>query len=140
MINLNNHKIFLLDAVGAAVSLVLLFLLYTFDEYFGMPKSVLQSFIAVAAVFMIYSASVYILKPTSWKFYLKIIAMLNIGYCLLTAYRVYQHSNSITTLGCLYFIGEIAVILLLAFFELRIAYRPSNEIHTKKPNKTNPLS
>jgi hypothetical protein len=38
MEKLKDPSIFLLDAVGAAFSILLLFLLYRFENFFGMPK------------------------------------------------------------------------------------------------------
>jgi hypothetical protein len=117
------HNIFLLDALGALSSIAFLFLLYAFDEFFGMPKSVIKIFICIAAVFFVYSSITYMVKPANWRFYLRIIAVLNICYCLFTAYHMLQNSSKLTLYGYLYFVGEVLIILLLAIYELYHAVR-----------------
>ena len=84
MKKLKGNNIFLIDALGAAISVIFLFLLYSFEDFFGMPKSVIKIFIFIATIFFVYSTTIYFIRPINWKFYLKIIAALNICYCLFT--------------------------------------------------------
>jgi hypothetical protein len=121
MEKLKGHKIFLIDAVGAVVSVVLLFLLYSFDEFFGMPKCVIKIFICIATAFFVYSATTCFIRPENWRFYLKIIAVLNISYCLFTIYQILQNLDTLTLYGYIYFIAEILVILILSTYELNNA-------------------
>jgi len=60
MEKLVGKKIFLIDAVGAVVSVLFLLFLYSFEELFGMPKSVLCIFISIAIAFSIYSTTIYL--------------------------------------------------------------------------------
>ena len=110
MEKLTGQKIFLLDAIGAFVSIVFLILVYSFNDFFGMPKSVTKTFICIATAFFIYSTTVFLIKPVKWQFYLKIIASLNICYCLFTIYHVIQNLDILTLYGLTYFIAEILVI------------------------------
>ncbi|MCU0325747.1 MAG: hypothetical protein MUF45_10915 [Spirosomaceae bacterium] len=119
--NFNSPKIFVLDASGAFVSVILLSNLYIFNEYFGMPKNVLLIFIGIALVFFLYSAIIHFINPLRWRTYLKIIAILNICYCAFTLYHVFLCFENLTLYGKLYFLGEILVIILLSIYELRIA-------------------
>jgi hypothetical protein len=122
----NSLKIFLLDAVGAFASIILLSMLYLFEEYFGMPKKILTAFIGIASVFFVYSTLIYFTNPFRWQTYLKIIAILNSCYCLFTIYQVILHFNKLTLYGLLYFVGEVFVIGLLSAFEFKIAYITKN--------------
>jgi hypothetical protein len=122
----NSTKIFLLDATGAFVSIILLSTLYIFEEYFGMPQKILSIFIGIASVFFFYSAIVYLVSPLKWRTYLTIIAILNICYCLLTIFHVFLYFENLTLYGQLYFVGEVLVIILLAIFELKIASKTTN--------------
>lgn len=117
----NSPKIFLLDASGAFLSIILLFFLYMFEEYFGMPRKILAAFLGIASALFLYSFIVYRINPLRWTIYLKIIALLNIGYCLFTCYHVFQYFKALTLYGQFYFAGEILVILFLAIYELRTA-------------------
>ena len=122
----NSSKIFLLDASGAFVSIILLFFLYIFEEYFGMPRNILAVFIGIASVLFLYSVIIYLINPLRWTFYLKIIALLNLGYCLFTLYHVFQCFETLTLCGQFYFVGEVLVIIFLAIYELRTATKTTN--------------
>ncbi len=121
MEKISGPKIFLLDAVGAFVSIIFLSLLYSFDDFFGMPKSVIQIFLGIATAFFVYSTTIYFIKPINWQFYLKVIATLNICYCLFTLYHLHQNLDTLTLYGHTYFIAEILVILILSTYELKNA-------------------
>ncbi len=122
----NSSKIFLLDASGAFLSIILLFILYIFDEYFGMPKNILVIFIVIASILFFYSAIIYLINPLRWAIYLKIIALLNIGYCIFTFYHVFQYFDALTLCGQLYFVGEILLMILLSIHEFKIAIKTTN--------------
>ncbi|MCC5921991.1 MAG: hypothetical protein LAT68_16215 [Cyclobacteriaceae bacterium] len=117
----SGQKIFLLDAIGALASIVFLSLLYSFDAFFGMPKSVIKIFLGIATAFFVYSTATYFIKPINWQFYLKIIATLNVCYCLLTIYHILQNIETLTVYGHTYFTAEILVILILSTYELKKA-------------------
>ncbi len=119
-------KMFLLDASGALVSIILLFFLYIFEEYFGMPRNILAVFIGIASVLFLYSIIIYLINPIRWAIYLKIIALLNIGYCMFTFYHVFQYFETLTLCGQFYFVGEVLVIIFLSIYELRTATQKTN--------------
>lgn len=124
---LKKQKIFLIDAIGAVASILFLFCLYSFEEFFGMPKSVLSIFICIAIVFSIYSATIYFTNPLNWKFYLKIIASLNISYCLFTIYHIYMNFENLTSFGYIYFIAEILIISILSGCELKLTRKAKKQ-------------
>ena len=121
MEKINGHKMFLLDAVGAFVSVIFLSFLYSFDDFFGMPKSVIKIFLGIATAFFVFSTTTYFMKQINWQFHLKIIAVLNISYCLFTFYHILQNLDTLTLYGHAYFIAEILVILILSTYELKNA-------------------
>jgi hypothetical protein len=121
MKKLKEKQIFLIDALGAVFSVFCLLVLYSFEESFGMPKSVVSIFITMAVVFSVYSLTCYLVKPKFWKRYLAIIAILNISYCLFTIYQLVQHVNTITFPGYVYFSAELVVILIVSFYELKLS-------------------
>lgn len=121
MKNLKGQKIFLIDAVGAVASVLCLYILYSFEGFFGMPQSVLKIFIFIAIIFSIYSFTNYLISPPNWKFYLTIIALLNISYCLFTMYEIFQNIDTITLFGYTYFIAEICVVLIVSIYEIKLA-------------------
>ncbi len=118
---LKGQKIFLFDAVGAAVSVLSLLIPYSFEELFGMPKSAVSIFISIAIACSIYSTTIYLTKIENWKPYLTIIALINISYCIFTVYHIFKNLHTITLYGHLYFVAEILIILTLSIFELRLS-------------------
>lgn len=114
-------KIFLVDAIGATVSVIFLCALYSFEELFGMPKDVLRILIIIALLLTGYSLICYFSNLTKWRLFLAIIAILNIGYGLFTIYCIVQHSNKIRSLGYLYFIAELSILLTLSSYELHLS-------------------
>jgi hypothetical protein len=118
---MKGQKIFLLDAAGAVVSVLFLSLLYSFNEFFGVPQSLLRVFIFIALALASYSFTVYFVGPANWQLYLTIIGILNLTYCFYTVYGLVQYAHSVTLYGHLYFVGEVLVVLGLAAYELRLA-------------------
>lgn len=117
---LNPRIIFLLDSIGALVSgLMLGIVLVTFNKYIGMPRNILYILAAIAILFSIYSITCYFLNLKNWRPFLKGIAVANILYCLTTAAAVLYFFSELTTIGILYFIGEIIIILTLSINELK---------------------
>lgn len=116
---LNGHTIFLTDAVGAAVSMTGLFFLYSFDDFFGMPKTVVRNFMVIAGVLILYALTIYLIKPRKWKLYLTGLAVMNILYCLYTLFQLVENTGTLTLYGYAYLLIEVAVIISLAIVELK---------------------
>ncbi|MFN3299573.1 MAG: hypothetical protein ACK41Z_05200 [Sediminibacterium sp.] len=123
---LKGQKIFLVDAIGAIISVLSLLIPYAFEALFGMPRSTVRIFISIAIVCSIYSTTIYLTKIENWKPYLTIIALFNISYCIFTGYHIFKNLNTITLLGHLYFIAEILIILTLSIIELRLSRTTTN--------------
>lgn len=113
-------QLFLVDSIGALLTATMLGLvLPMFQEYFGMPVDTLHTLSIVAVCFFLYSLLCYISNPKRWKSFLKIIATANALYCCLTTTLVIYYHAQLTTIGWIYFIQEILIILTLVYIELR---------------------
>jgi hypothetical protein len=127
LLNISPRKLFLLDTMGAALSAFLLgVVLPHFERHIGMPLMVLYLLSTIACVFVVYSFIGYLLVKENQTTYLKIIAFANLLYCCLTAGLTFYYAKELTTLGVLYFIGEIALILGLVTLELKTALNPAH--------------
>jgi hypothetical protein len=113
------RTVFLIYAVGAFVSVLLLgLILPAFETVFGMPYRVLYLLACLAGVLFLFSTVCFRFADRRWKPLLVIVALGNISYCLLTAAAIVWFRSDLTNIGLIYFIGEISVILSLAFLEL----------------------
>lgn len=115
-------KLFLIDAIGAVVSTVMLgVVLVQLQEYIGMPENVLYALAAIAGVFAIYSLTCYRELIPVRALHLRMIAVGNLSYAALSAVLVAWFLPQLTLLGMLYFVGEIIIIAALAMWEWRVA-------------------
>lgn len=116
---LDSRKIFLLDGIGGLItSFMLFFVLRNFEEYFGMPGEVLIWLSALGLAYGIYSLSCYFFVRENLNKFLKLIAVANIIYCLITGVLIFVHYDSVTGLGVMYFVVEIFIILGLVRMEI----------------------
>lgn len=121
-LTLNPKKLFLIDGLGAFLTAFLVgIVLRIFEDAFGMPQKHLCVLSILACIFAVYSMSCYFFVGKNWPIYLKIIAVANLMYCLLTAVLVMLLYQQITILGIIYFIGEILIILGLVYVELSVS-------------------
>lgn len=112
----------MIDAFGAALSTVLQgVVLVTWEEYVGMPAKVLYLLAGLACLFAMYSFSRYLLVANITKNHVQVIAFANLACCCLTVVLSVYLFQQLTTLGVLYFAGEILLILLLVIVELKTA-------------------
>ncbi len=125
IIKSNPKTILLVDSIGALISTIMLGLvLTTFEPVFGMPRAVLFLLAAIALTFCIYSFLSYRLSGENWRPFLIGISAANLIYCFLTLGLVIYLFEELTTVGMLYFASEMAVIVILATLELKIALKP----------------
>lgn len=116
------EKLFLLDGLGAALTTCsLFFVVRNYNDYFGMPANTLTYLSAAGLVYCAYSMSCYFLLKGNWTSYLRIIAIGNFLYCILTMTFLYVYYNNLTRIGLTYFLGEMLIIVVLAYLELRVA-------------------
>ena len=113
--------IFLIDGLGASSTAILLItVLQTYNEYFGMPQKILIMLSIIAAVLAIYSifCFAFLARQNIQKF-LKPIIISNLIYCFLTVGLVLYYYNELTILGITYFSAEILIISGLVYIELK---------------------
>lgn len=120
--HLNTRLLFLVDALGALLSVFLLgIVLVRFEGTFGMPRKTLYFLAAFPAFFMIYDLACYFGSKNNKKLLLKIIAYANISYCCLSFGLVIHHYQKLTSIGVWYFVLELVVVIILASLELKTA-------------------
>ncbi len=121
---INPNLLFLVDSLGALLSAFLLSqLLARFENVFGMPKNELYQLSIIASFFALYSLTCYLSKLENWKLYLKLIAIANLIYCIITIGMIIDQFYKITLLGLIYFALEITIIFTLAIFEFKVALK-----------------
>ena len=117
----NPKILFLIDAIGALTSAVLLFFLWRqVNEILGLPKSTLTILSVFAGVFFLYSAICTIWIKAHFSPFLYLIATANLLYLFLTLVLI-GFWREMTSLGLIYFLGEIGLISGLAFLEIKVA-------------------
>jgi hypothetical protein len=111
-------RLFLIDSLGAFVTAVLLYVVIRiFNPYFGMPVDKVKILSIIALIFCTYSMTCFFLLKNNWKPFLKIISIANLFYCCVTMALIIHYYPVLTTLGVIYFSGEILIISTLAFIE-----------------------
>jgi len=112
--------VFLIDGLGAVLTAILLItVLKTFNEYFGMPLKTLTVLSIIAFIFAIYSLSCFAFSDNNSQKLLRPIIVANLTYCILTLGIVIYFYNKLTILGLTYFFGEILIISGLVYIELK---------------------
>ena len=116
------RALFLMDGVGALVTALLVgVVLPTLRDHIGMPRSVLRALALTGAVIAAYSLTCAATRPKRWPGYLRSIALMNAGYCLVTAALLIRFTAALHVLDWLYFVSEIVVVSALVTLELRVA-------------------
>ena len=116
------RKLLLLDGLGALISSTMLGgVLVYFQQHIGMPYHILYSLALAAICFATFSLSSYLRKSSNPKRSLRIIAIVNILYCLISLGLVIHFYSLLTIFGIGYFLLEKVVVLSLAFIELKVS-------------------
>ena len=116
-------KLFLIDAVGALVSATFLGLvLPQLQGYIGIPNNILFFFASLACLFSVFSFWHYFNFLPKFQTRLKFIALANFLYCILTIFLLIPLKGTISTLGTIYFVVEVLIILVLAALEFKKSY------------------
>lgn len=115
-------KLFMIDGFGATLSALLLgIVLVKLEKYFGIPRSTLYFLVLFPLLFAVYDMYCFRKKTNDIGKYLKVIALLNITYCILSISIAFYHLQEITYLGWSYIIFEITVVFTFATIELKVA-------------------
>ncbi|XDD43926.1 hypothetical protein AB3N58_06160 [Leptospira sp. WS60.C2] len=112
------YSTFLLDAIGAFVSLlVLLVVILPFKQWFGMPVSALYILCILASIMFFYSSLCFFKKPKHWKPFLLGVILGNLTYCSISTFFLITYWHQLETLGAFYFIWEKIVVLAIVGHE-----------------------
>ena len=112
------RRVFLADAIGALfTSMMLGVVLVQFESYIGIGTSTLFTLSTFVFALFIYSICIYFIKPQKWTVFLKIISALNLSYCVVTLFIVYQLQYRLTLFGNIYFIVEVSLIAIIVYLE-----------------------
>ena len=116
------RRLFLLDSFGAALtSLSLIIILRFYNDYFGMPASILSYLITVGLIFFSYSTTCFLLLKKNWASFIRLIGLGNLLYSSFSLVLVYYYFNKLTPLGVVYFFLEAIIVVVLAIIELKVA-------------------
>jgi hypothetical protein len=119
--------LFLTDSIGAFVTSFLLFvILRTFNDFFGVSKSTLTYLAIIAACFCVYSTTCFFIVKRNWAFFIRVISVANLLYCMLSVALIAFNYHLLTIFGIIYFSGEIAIIFGLVYIELHVAAAINN--------------
>lgn len=117
-IGIDGRSIFLLDGVGAVVSVLLLgVVLPALQPWIGMPLRVLHLLALVPIFYGVYSLCCFWLVDHRSPRWLLAIMVANALYCVLTAVLVMVHVGEMTRLGVVYFVADALVIAGVVAFE-----------------------
>ncbi len=117
-------KLFLLDALGAVLSAFLLgVVLVRFEHLFGIPVNTLYLLAAIPVFFACYDLFSIRKEATRFGQLLKGIALMNLGYCILSLGFAFFHFSKITLLGWTYILIEIAIVASIALLEYKVSNR-----------------
>ena len=117
------RQLFLIDGVGALVSAIMWGAVFAqFETITGFPTNTCYFLSVFPLLFIVFDfASYQWAKNLSMN--LRIIAMLNLGYALLSMIMLFMHVETITFFGYAYLFLELAIVLLLAGIECKVSIR-----------------
>ena len=125
---LTYKKVFLIDAIGALITTILLSqVVARFEEVFGMPREIVIILAAMAACLSAYSFSCYWMVKQKPKPFLLAIAVANSLYCMLTFGLIVYLFDTLPWIGITYLLGEIIIVMGLVQLELRFARKIGNK-------------
>jgi hypothetical protein len=114
--------LFLIDSLGAMLTAFFLFVvLRNFNEYFGMPITILTYLSVIAVCFSIYSIACYFFLKENWTSLIRVIGISNLLYCVLTMGLLLVYFPMLSIGGIIYFSVESIIICGLVYIELKVA-------------------
>lgn len=124
----NPKRIFLLDSFGALLSAFFLFMIASrYEEQIGLHRSMAYTLSALACIYSIFSLSCFFSANSNWRSLLKTLIIANISHGLLMIWIMAYFYQNLTTIGIIYFLLELGVMISLILTELRIVIKPSKK-------------
>ena len=116
--------LFLLDGLGAFISVVFLALILpAIQDKIGVSEGRLYYLAGLAGFLLLIDLYRWMAANDKWEKRIRLVIMLNLIYCAVSAVVVGLSYETITTLGLIYFAAEILIILVLVRFERSIYLR-----------------
>jgi hypothetical protein len=114
--------LFLIDSLGAVLTAFFLFVLMRpFNEYIGIPETVLTFLSVIAICFCVYSATCFLFLKGRRTPFIRLIGIANLLYCALTTGLLIKYFPLLKIIGTIYFLIEIIIICVLGYVELNVA-------------------
>jgi len=120
----NPKSLVLIDLIGAFISTISLgFVLVHLEAYFGIPRQALYLLALLASFLILFDGYIYYqVKHESIGKQLKILGFLNTSYVIFSlAFVSFFHFSSVLTLGWIYLLLEVLIVLFLATLEIQVA-------------------
>lgn len=117
------HRVFLLDGLGASMSLGMTIVVLLLQPWFGMPPEIMRFLLLLTALCMVYSLLCWFFKPGRWRLLLLLIALANLGYAVLILTLLVMQRDVVTPLGFTYFGSEVVILVGLGCLEMRKSLR-----------------
>lgn len=122
------HRLFLIDSVGALLSSFFLFVVMrSFIDLVGVPDNIIIYFSAMAACLWLYSTLCYYLVKKNHAWFIMIMSVANLLYCMVTLVILILCCPQVTTIGKVYFTLEIIIVCTLSLVEVSVAAICNNE-------------
>jgi hypothetical protein len=115
------HRIFLIDGIGAILSILAALAAAQFEDLLGTPSLLFSRLAIIAACFALFSFTCFFTKVKNWRSFLKNLAVFNLLYCVFIASLIFYFFEKMSIWGILFFVGEIGIIVALAIVEWRKA-------------------
>ena len=123
----DEKTIFLIDGLGALVSLIFLgVVLPALDGVIGMPTHILYLLAVAPAFFFSFDMYCFFYVKRANEKGLSAIIGANMLYCLVSTCVLIHHFDSLTGWGLLYFVAEVLILIAMIAYEVRVfrgAYR-----------------
>lgn len=114
----NSQKLFLIDAIGALVSAIFIFILSNFN--LGISIQNITILISFALCLAVFSTTCFFSVLKNHTRFIRILAFANLLYCLLTIFVLIFHFNNLKSITLIYFPLELIIISLLIALELKL--------------------
>lgn len=116
------RRAFAIDGIGALVSAVALGLVLPgFVDELGTTRPALYELAALPVAFALYDFTCVLLRSPRWRTALRLIAVANASYPLITVIVLRWDGVDLTALGYTYFAIEVTIVGALAILQLRTA-------------------
>lgn len=108
------RRLLLIDCVGAIVSAILLgVVLVRWADLVGMPVGSLYFLAVFPVLFAVYDMVCLLKVKGSFATCLKVIALLNFSYCVISISILCLHWKQLTWIGRCYFVVELVIVVVL---------------------------